>query len=134
MNKKSNHQELIDRMTADGRSGNISRRDFMRFSIAAGMSVSAAAALWTSGVAAATPKRGGTFRLGSFDGNTSDTHDPGTYLSFKQYSTRFHAPQLPYQGASRQHTWPRLGDVVECFIRCSRVDVRADTGRNVSQR
>jgi peptide/nickel transport system substrate-binding protein len=33
-------------------------------------------------VAAATPKRGGTFRLGAHDGNTSDTHDPGTYLSF----------------------------------------------------
>ena len=24
----------------------------------------------------------GTFRLGTHDGNTSDTHDPGTYLSF----------------------------------------------------
>ena len=89
MNKKPNHQELIERMTTDGCSGKISRRDFMHFSIAAGMSAAAASALWTSGVAAATPKRGGTFRLGSFDGNTSDTHDPGTYLSFTTIQVGF---------------------------------------------
>ena len=32
--------------------------------------------------ALASPSRGGTFRLGAHDGNSSDTHDPGTYLSF----------------------------------------------------
>ncbi|MCB1743463.1 MAG: ABC transporter substrate-binding protein [Gammaproteobacteria bacterium] len=54
----------------------------MHYSIAAGLSATAASSLWSSNVLAATPKRGGTFRLGSHDGNTSDTHDPGTYLSF----------------------------------------------------
>ena len=74
--------ELVERMTADGRRGSLSRRDFIRFAVASGMTVAGASALWSTGVAAATPKRGGTFRLGMHDGNTSDTHDPGTYLSF----------------------------------------------------
>ncbi len=75
------HPELVERMTADGQRGHLSRRDFIRFAVAAGMTAGSASALWSSSVAAA-PKRGGTFRLGSHDGNTSDTHDPGTYLSF----------------------------------------------------
>ena len=80
--KSKDHFELIERMTEDGRRGRLSRRDFMRYAVATGMSVSAASALWSTSVAAATPKKGGTFRLGTHDGNTSDTHDPGTYLSF----------------------------------------------------
>ncbi|MDX1512124.1 MAG: ABC transporter substrate-binding protein [Gammaproteobacteria bacterium] len=73
--------ELVDHMTRDIQRGRLSRRDFMHFAIAAGMSVSAASALWSSSVSAA-PKKGGKFRLGSHDGNTSDTHDPGTYVTF----------------------------------------------------
>ena len=80
--KQKPRSELIERMTADGQGGRLSRREFIRFAVAAGMTVSSASALWSSTVAAATPKRGGTFRLGTHDGNTSDTHDPGTYLSF----------------------------------------------------
>lgn len=74
--------ELIEHMTADGRRGRLSRRSFIQFAVAAGMTVSSASALWSSGVLAATPKKGGKFRLGSHDGNTSDTHDPGTYVTF----------------------------------------------------
>lgn len=74
--------QLIAQLTADARSGRISRRDFMNYAMAAGITASTGSLLWTSGVAAATPKRGGTFRLGAHDGNTSDTHDPGTYVTF----------------------------------------------------
>lgn len=74
--------ELIERMTDDGRKGRISRRDFIRFAVVSGMTVPFASALWSTEVSAQTPKKGGTFRLGMHDGNTSDTHDPGTYLSF----------------------------------------------------
>ncbi|MBO9475881.1 ABC transporter substrate-binding protein, partial [Shimia sp. R10_1] len=35
---------------------------------------------WTT-KAAAAPQKGGTFRWGIHDGNTGDTHDPGTYLT-----------------------------------------------------
>ncbi len=76
-----NNNDLIQRMAAAAREGKLSRRDFMHYAIASGVSVYAASGLWTSKVAAATPKKGGTFRYGLHDGNTSDTHDPGTYQS-----------------------------------------------------
>jgi peptide/nickel transport system substrate-binding protein len=78
---KSDDQILLDRLAEEARKGRISRRSFMNYSMAAGLTASAATGLWTTS-AKAQPKRGGTFRLGAHDGNTSDTHDPGTYLSF----------------------------------------------------
>lgn len=78
---KDKDQILIDRLAEAARQGKISRRSFMNYSLAAGMSASAATGLWSSSAKAA-PARGGHFRLGAHDGNTSDTHDPGTYLSF----------------------------------------------------
>ena len=45
------------------------------------MTASAATGLWGT-AAKAEPKRGGKFRLAQHDGNTSDSHDPGTYLSY----------------------------------------------------
>ncbi|WP_377150263.1 ABC transporter substrate-binding protein [Roseovarius aestuarii] len=55
----------------------------MHYSLAAGMTASAATGLWTTSANAA-PLRGGTFRVGMHDGNSSDTHDPGTYVSRQQ--------------------------------------------------
>ena len=81
MSEKKDTQ-LIAQLTADARSGRINRRDFMNYAMAAGITASTGSLLWSSDVAAASPERGGTFRLGAHDGNTSDTHDPGTYLSF----------------------------------------------------
>ena len=71
---------LIERMAEEARRGRLSRRAFMQYAIAAGMTASAATGFWSQ-QAMAAPKKGGTFRLGTHDGNTSDTHDPGTYLS-----------------------------------------------------
>ncbi|NSY41535.1 ABC transporter substrate-binding protein [Leisingera sp. ANG59] len=78
MTKKN--QELMNRLAEAARAGSISRRSFMHYSLAAGMTATAATGLWTT-KAAAQAKRGGTFRWGIHDGNTSDTHDPGTYLT-----------------------------------------------------
>jgi peptide/nickel transport system substrate-binding protein len=78
---KTQDQILIDRLADAAREGRISRRSFMHHSLAAGMTASAATGLWTSSARAA-PQSGGHFRLGAHDGNTSDTHDPGTYVSF----------------------------------------------------
>ena len=74
-------QMMIDRLADAAREGKISRRSFMNYSMAAGMTASAATGLWSTSAKAA-PNRGGTFRLGMHDGNTSDTHDPGTYVTF----------------------------------------------------
>ena len=76
-----NNQILIDRLADAARDGKISRRSFMNYSMAAGMTASAATGLWGTSAKAA-PSRGGTFRLGAHDGNTGDTHDPGTYVTF----------------------------------------------------
>ena len=76
-----NYNQLIERMAAEARLGRMSRRDFMSHALAAGVTVAAASSIWTSNAVAA-PQKGGLFRLGAHDGNTSDTHDPGTYLSF----------------------------------------------------
>jgi len=71
---------LMNRLAAVAREGKISRRAFMSHALAGGMTVSAATGLWTNSAYAA-PQRGGTFRVGMHDGNSSDTHDPGTYVS-----------------------------------------------------
>lgn len=78
---KKDFKNLI---TQDAKKGKLGRREFMRYAVAAGMTAPLASTLWTSDVLAAAPKRGGRFRLGAHDGNTSDSHDPGTYLSFAQ--------------------------------------------------
>jgi peptide/nickel transport system substrate-binding protein len=80
----SSKKEFKELLTSDAKSGNLGRRDFMRYAVAAGMTASVASGLWTSDVSAVTPKKGGTFRVGVHDGNTSDTFDPGTYQSVGQ--------------------------------------------------
>lgn len=79
MTEKIN-QELISNIEKIAREGKLPRRDFIKYSIAAGLTASAASGLWVD-KALAAPKKGGTFRWGIHDGNTSDTHDPGTYVT-----------------------------------------------------
>ena len=80
--------QLMEQMTPDVQRSRLSRREFIRFAVAAGMTAAGASALYSSAYAA-TPKKGGEFRLGSHDGNTSDTHDPGTYISFNTIQLAF---------------------------------------------
>ncbi|WP_306152060.1 ABC transporter substrate-binding protein [Roseovarius sp. MMSF_3281] len=75
---------LMETLAREARLGRISRRSFLSTATAAGLTASAATTLWSSEAHAQTPKRGGTFRWGIHDGNTSDTHDPGKYLSRQQ--------------------------------------------------
>ncbi|MEM8795102.1 MAG: ABC transporter substrate-binding protein [Pseudomonadota bacterium] len=72
---------MIDKMAEEARTGRLSRRDFMTYTAAAGLTATTAMGLLTR-PAKAAPKKGGIFKVGSHDGNTSDTHDPGTYLTF----------------------------------------------------
>ncbi|MEM9096570.1 MAG: ABC transporter substrate-binding protein [Pseudomonadota bacterium] len=72
---------LIERLTRAANDAKISRRSFMHYSLAAGLTSTAATSLWSSSAQAA-PQRGGTFRIGQHDGNTTDKHDPGQYVSF----------------------------------------------------
>ncbi len=59
--------------------GKISRREFMGRAIALGATTALATSLATKSLQAATPKKGGTLRLGIGHGSTTDTLDPATY-------------------------------------------------------
>lgn len=76
-----NNDDLIERMAAEAKRGRLSRRDFMHYALAAGVTTTAASSLWTTKAAHAAPKRGGTFRVGVHDSNTADQMDPGKYQS-----------------------------------------------------
>ncbi len=74
------NQELMHRLEIAARKGEISRREFINYSVVAGLTVATAGGLWST-TAKAQPKSGGTFKWGIHDGNTSDSHDPGTYVT-----------------------------------------------------
>ncbi|MEX1234945.1 MAG: ABC transporter substrate-binding protein [Roseovarius sp.] len=78
--KSPMNQQMLDRLAGAAREGRISRRSFMNYSMAAGVTASAATGLWGT-AARAQPKRGGTFRIAQHDGNSGDSHDPGLYES-----------------------------------------------------
>ena len=80
---KMKNIKMMARLGEAAKDGSISRRSFMNYSMAAGVSASAATGLWAS-KANAAPQKGGTFRFGIHDGNSSDTHNPGTYVSRQQ--------------------------------------------------
>jgi peptide/nickel transport system substrate-binding protein len=67
--------ETLKRLAA---SRKISRRDFIKTAIAAGLTVTAAEQLFTRS-AKAEPKKGGLFRVGVGSGATTDTLDPATW-------------------------------------------------------
>jgi len=69
--------EKLESLRASLTAGTIDRREFLRRSTAAGIGV-AAMAMLTREAAAATPKKGGTLRMGLAGGNTNDSLDPGT--------------------------------------------------------
>jgi peptide/nickel transport system substrate-binding protein len=76
-----NHSLVVDKIATEAKRGKMSRRQFMHYAVAAGVTATSASTLWTSDVAAATPQKGGTFRAGLHDGNTGDTLDPAKFQS-----------------------------------------------------
>ena len=78
--QNSKNPELMHRLEVAARKGEISRREFINYSVVAGLTAATAGGLWST-TAKAQPKKGGTFKWGSHDGNTSDSHDPGTYVT-----------------------------------------------------
>ncbi len=109
--------DLMTRMAVEARRGCLTRRDFIHYSILAGVTATAASSVWSSEVAAATPKKGGKFRVGLHDGNTSDSHDPGTYQSvgmiqhahaFRSYLTEITAENG--LGADMADSWSASAD------------------------
>src|SRR4029453_16814049 len=59
--------------------GRVSRRDFVQLALAAGLTATAANAMFVQAVRAA-PKKGGTLKIGIGDAAATDTLDPGHYM------------------------------------------------------
>jgi len=69
----------LSSMTRLAAKGKVSRREFVQFAVAAGLTVAAAETMFVTAVRA-EPKRGGVCRIGLAHGSTTDTLDPGNYL------------------------------------------------------
>ena len=81
-----NQDGFMSSVIREAVAGRISRRMFVERAMAGAMTVAAASSMWSTRVEAATPKQGGTFRVGLHDSNTSDTMDPALVAS--EFSTQ----------------------------------------------
>jgi len=80
MNNRTSQLNLVNLVAEEAKQGRVGRREFMNLALAAGLTSATATGLW-SRAAAAQPTTGGNFRFGIHDGNTADSHDPGTYVT-----------------------------------------------------
>ena len=69
----------LTRLESLFRHGCISRRDFIKKTAALGLAATALPSLFSGNVQAATPKKGGKFRLGVSLGDTTKSLDPATF-------------------------------------------------------
>ncbi len=83
MSNRENDIKLAQIIEA-ARRHRVGRRRFMEGALYTGATAAAASTMWGTKVQAQTPKRGGTYRVGVHDGNTSDGLDPGTWQSVLQ--------------------------------------------------
>ncbi len=78
--------------------GRISRRDFMGRAAALGVTISMASSLWSTTALSATPKKGGTLRIGIGHGSTTNSLDPATfedaYMQFVGMGLRNHLTEV----------------------------------------
>ena len=83
-------------------SGTIDRREFMGRALAAGATVALASTLASGTLKAATPKKGGHFRMGMGHGSTTDSLDPATfengYIQVIGYGLRGHLTEVSNTG------------------------------------
>jgi len=87
--------------------GKLSRRDFMSFCVASGVTIAAASTLFAT-AARAEPKKGGTFRAAMGHGQTTDSLDPATWsngFTFHFGKSLFGAPlvQVGHKGEAIPH-------------------------------
>lgn len=76
---QSTDKPTVDSLADKALSGSINKRQFMQGALALGLTTTAALSAWSTKVEAATPNKGGHFRVAVDDGNTTDTADPALY-------------------------------------------------------
>jgi peptide/nickel transport system substrate-binding protein len=109
------HDDIVRRMLGDKRT---TRREFLAGATALGLSVSAASAMWSK-AAKAAPKKGGTYRVGMHDGNTTDQLDPGTtesvYMIQMNHAFRSYLTEITSKneiGPDAAESWEASSDAV----------------------
>lgn len=117
---KENTTATLSHLVDAARAKRLSRRQFMEGSMAAGLSATAASALWSSDVLAQTPQTGGTYRVGMHDGNTTDSLDPGTtesvYMIQLNHATRSYLTEITAEndiGPDVAESWEASADATE---------------------
>ena len=102
------------------RRNRLSRRQFMEGALAMGLAIPVASAIWSTDVAAATPKKGGTFRVGISDANTTDSLDPGTtvgiYMIQLNHASRSYLTEITPTnklGPDAAESWEASADAKE---------------------
>jgi len=92
----------FDELTTLLGAGRISRRTFMVQAAALGASTALATSLASKAVQAATPKKGGHFRIGIGHGSTTDSLDPATFenafTQFTGFGFRGHLTEVAASG------------------------------------
>ena len=93
--------------------GKLSRRDFMQFTMASGLTLAASQAMFAS-AARAAPKKGGAFKMGCGHGQTTDSLDPATWsngFTFHFGKSLFAAPLT--QVDSKNNAVPHVAESFE---------------------
>jgi len=93
--------------------GKLDRREFIKRSGALGLAAPFAATLLSQSVHAATPKKGGTFRLGVGHGSTTDTLDPGTHENGFSSDLVYAYSNHLFEVANTQKLIPELAESFE---------------------
>ncbi len=116
----NNSRDLIAKLSRQARQGRVSRRTFMEGALATGVGVAGATSLWSTGVAAQTPKKGGVLRVGMHDGNTGDSWDPGTtesvYMIQLNHAVRSYLTEITEKnalGPDMATSWSASADASE---------------------
>ena len=117
-------------------SGGMSRREFMGRAMAAGLTLAAADALFTStATAAETPKKGGHLKMGLEGGATTDSKDPAKNLSQVTFaSSRCWGEMLVEVGPVYQPSAAWACRILGTVERRRHLDLQDPQGREVPRR
>jgi peptide/nickel transport system substrate-binding protein len=98
----------LESLVKSAKTGRLTRREFLGAAAALGVSATLAGALMNE--AEATPKRGGHFRIGASDGNTTDSMDPATFESNFQILVAYNASGWLTETAPDNSLKPELAE------------------------
>lgn len=116
MKKSSTPDFYKDASNAAERKG-VDRREFLRYALTLGVTIPVASAIWSGRSYAQTPQKGGTFRVGLSDSNTTDNLDPGIAISMYIiqlfYASRSYLTEITAQnklGPDAAQSWEATPD------------------------